>query len=496
MSHDGPATPVGAGSAEAGREITERAAAAYRANLALELTAEARRLREQAAARGEHGRVAWASFLARRIAAEPWLLARVPGALARRLRGTGRPGRSVRGARHAAAPASPPGRIPTAGDPVDPRGLRVAIVADEELRRALEPACRLVAVRPDDWREILDRDRPDLLLVESAWRANRGAWQYRIAWYAHPLAIGLADLRALTVGCQERGIPTVFWDTAGWRGGGRFDEAAALFDAILTVEPTLVEGYSAMPGGRARIVDVLAPGVDAAGAAGQRDEGVPASGRVVPPAARPVFVGAFDRAAPLADREALERLLDAADPLGLEIRDLAGIGGPDSAGFPARFSGAIAARTNGSVSAIPGWLRDAAVVLVDAPDSGAEAVPMRLLEAIAAGTPAVTTPSRAIRSAFGGAIPGADPTDDPGAALAGILADPAAARTRIAALRPALVRDWAIDDRVRRIAAAATAAAVRSTSAAATAAAHLVVTGATPTATVAAATPADPGVVR
>lgn len=492
MSHDGSAAPVGAGSADAGREITARAAEAYRANLALELTAEARRLREQAAARGEHGRVAWVSFLARRIAAEPWLLARVPSALARRLRGTGRPGRSVGGARRPAAPAPPPGRIPTAEDPVDLKGLRVAIVADQELRRVLEPACRLVSVRPDDWREILDRDRPDLLLVESAWRANRGAWQYRIAWYAHPLAIGLADLRALTIGCQERGIPTVFWDTAGSRGGGRFDEAAALFDAVLTVEPTLVEGYSAMPGRRARIVDVLAPGVDAA--VGQRDEVAPASGRVVPPAARPVFVGAFDPAAPLADREAFERLLDAAVPFGLEIRDLAGIGGPDAADFPARFWGAIAARTNGSGAAIPGWLRDAAVVLVDAPDSGAEAVPVRLLEAIAAGTPAVSTPSRAVRSAFGGAIPGADPTDDPGAALAGILADPAAARARIAALRPVLVRDWAIDDRVRRIAAAATAAALRSTPAAA--AAHLAATGATPTAAVAAAAPADRGVVR
>jgi hypothetical protein len=118
---------------------------------------------------------------------------------------------------------------------------RMALIADDLLTTSLAEAWDVVAVRPEDWIAALAEAVPDVLLVESAWRANSGAWQYRIAWYAHPDAITPSDLRALLGWCAAHGVPSVFWDTAGAAQTGRFRESALLFDLIVTgasVAPT------------------------------------------------------------------------------------------------------------------------------------------------------------------------------------------------------------------------------------------------------------------
>src|SRR5579884_348927 len=75
--------------------------------------------------------------------------------------------------------------------------LRVAAVLDEMSRACFAPECRLITFGVEDWAEALEREPPDLLLVESAWSGNGGAWQYFVGSHTHPHYKGLPQLRAL-----------------------------------------------------------------------------------------------------------------------------------------------------------------------------------------------------------------------------------------------------------------------------------------------------------
>ena len=462
MTDEGPDPPKRSDS-----NITERTAENYRGDVISELEGENNRLRERSDTLQRElnertselrafGIAAQVIQGARRVVHQPALLARVPGAALRVVRG-GAPGP---GDQRPVGPIPPAARRLTGSGPSsrirlprDPSTLTVALVADEPLALALGPECHTICLTPENWQSVLAARRPDLLLVESAWRASAGAWQYRIPWYGHPTSIGLVDLRALTAWCASNDVPSVFWDTAGPVGRGRFDEAASLFDVILTTDACALAHYDVLPTRRGAIVDLLEPGIQFQryhpGSAGQ----APAQdGSRLPGGA--VFVGFYDRARPLGDREALDRLLDAGLEHGLVIHDTAGVAGPDAPGFPERFRPVIAQFVG--TAGLSDVLRAAAVVLVDAPGGDAEVLPAAVLEALACGTPVVSTPSRAIRALFGDQVPGAAQTDDPAVALDTILADPAAARRRILrSVLPGLARDYRIGERLGRLATAA-----------------------------------------
>jgi len=150
--------------------------------------------------------------------------------------------------------------------------LRVAAIADDGLAGLLRETCDAVLVRPEDWRADLEARPPHLLLVESARRGNGGAWQYRIAWQAHPDALLRRDLRALVGWGAARDIPCVFWDTAGVPGTDRFVDAAASFDLVAAPDEVAAARHRDHPDRRGAGVVVLpAPvGPDDLGAAFRR----------------------------------------------------------------------------------------------------------------------------------------------------------------------------------------------------------------------------------
>ncbi len=137
-------------------------------------------------------------------------------------------------------------------------GLRLALIADERLAHDLAATCETVSVRPEDWRAVLGARPPHLLVVESAWRGNGGAWQYRIAWYAHPDALLLPDLTALLAWCAQHDVPSVFWDTCGGADVDRFRAAAARFDLILAPDDASAAWYAELPERRGAGVAVQA----------------------------------------------------------------------------------------------------------------------------------------------------------------------------------------------------------------------------------------------
>lgn len=342
-------------------------------------------------------------------------------------------------ARRASAAAAIATRAATRA-PVEPRGLRMACVADDWLAAGLAPECELVPVRPDAWRAVLEAAPPDVLLIQAAWRGEAGAWQYKVAWFAHHDALGLADLRALVGWCAARDVPTVFWDTEGLLRFETFRDAAALVDVIFTVDPAAVPHYLELAERRAVVVEVLPhavrPDLHHPGAA--------------PSPARPVFVGSFHRGLDLDRRAALEGLLDVAVEAGATIHDTEAGADDPAFGLPERFRGLEADRV--PEAALADVYRAASVVLVDAPSQ--TIVPRRLLEALVCGRPVATTACAVAAARFGGAVVA---SDDPGvlrAALARLAVDPDAAM-RIAGTAGPLLREHTYAHRLASIARAA-----------------------------------------
>ena len=113
--------------------------------------------------------------------------------------------------------------------------LRIALVGDDP---DAPPAAAddVVALRPEDWREVLDAAAPQVLVM-TAPRGPGGAWRYHIGWYAHPDSLLQRDVRALLGWCAERAVPAIFRDPGGPDGIRGFAATAALCDLIVAADP-------------------------------------------------------------------------------------------------------------------------------------------------------------------------------------------------------------------------------------------------------------------
>ena len=119
-----------------------------------------------------------------------------------------------------------------------PRTVTAAIL-DEFSTACLGAETRLIAFRPDDWMKTLEDDAPELLLVESAWFGNRGAWQLQL----NAPNARLDDLKALVEYCRRRRIPTVFWNKEDPPHFSQFIHNARLFDYIFTSDSDCIGRY-------------------------------------------------------------------------------------------------------------------------------------------------------------------------------------------------------------------------------------------------------------
>ncbi|RYP87781.1 glycosyltransferase [Nocardioides guangzhouensis] len=121
------------------------------------------------------------------------------------------------------------------------RPIRVAVLLDTFSELAFRYEWHQVTFGPDDWREVLETDPPDLLFVESAWQGNGGRWRLHLTADGAPSA----ELRALVSWCRHRGIPTVFWNKEDPPGYVRFVATARLFDQVFTVDADRIPAYRA-----------------------------------------------------------------------------------------------------------------------------------------------------------------------------------------------------------------------------------------------------------
>ena len=118
--------------------------------------------------------------------------------------------------------------------------VRVATVLDEFSDACLRYEAELIRLRKESWREQIERDRPRLLFVESAWRGNRGNWDGLIK---HATQVADNPLKALVGYCKRKEIPTVFWNKEDPPNFDDFIDAAAQFDYVFTTDANCIERY-------------------------------------------------------------------------------------------------------------------------------------------------------------------------------------------------------------------------------------------------------------
>ncbi|MBC1499189.1 glycosyltransferase [Listeria weihenstephanensis] len=123
--------------------------------------------------------------------------------------------------------------------------LQIACIFDEFTRTCYEKEVNLISFTPDNWREVLEKTRPHFLFVESAWRGNGGAWEYKIAKYNNQ---SKDELHELLHWCQEQGIPTVFWNKEDPIHFDKFIETAERFDYIYTTDADMIPKYQERAG--------------------------------------------------------------------------------------------------------------------------------------------------------------------------------------------------------------------------------------------------------
>jgi hypothetical protein len=99
-------------------------------------------------------------------------------------------------------------------------------------RRALDPSADVVAIAPSSGRWLLDRIRPDVLLVDSSTGLS-GPWA-GLGTYAAPDRA--RELLQLLHVAQEIGVPTVAWRSAAVSTTPLFADAASAFDVVLDLE--------------------------------------------------------------------------------------------------------------------------------------------------------------------------------------------------------------------------------------------------------------------
>ena len=132
--------------------------------------------------------------------------------------------------------------------------LRIGLVADELTSSCLAFSCNVVHLTPSNYAAVLrGGSRPDFVFVESAWQGFRQRWKYRIAAYPDHPERNNAELIRLLDCANDAGIPTVFWNKEDSVHFDRFIDSARHASLILTVDAGCVDRYRAEVGEQVRI---------------------------------------------------------------------------------------------------------------------------------------------------------------------------------------------------------------------------------------------------
>lgn len=119
---------------------------------------------------------------------------------------------------------------------VSNKKLKVATILDDFSYSSFSPECVILQLTPKSWQIDMDEFKPDMLLVESAWRGAGDQWQHLVSNMSK-------DLDFILKYCQEKRIPTVFWCKEDPVHFERFINTAKYFDYIFTSDAGSIDKY-------------------------------------------------------------------------------------------------------------------------------------------------------------------------------------------------------------------------------------------------------------
>jgi hypothetical protein len=269
-------------------------------------------------------------------------------------------------------------------------GPTVALVADELTRSCLQHECRVVDVGPTGGRSVLRAERPDLLFVESAWSGHRNRWKYRIAAYPDHPERSNAALAELVACARDLGIPAVFWNKEDGVHFERFIGSARLFDAIFTVDATCIPRYQ----------EVVGPTVQVAALPFAVQPAIHHFDGIDPRRRSACFVGSYSRHIHDERRARQDMLMEtAAQALGLDVYDR----NSDRRSAHYRYPGMAGMRSHPKVpheGTAAVYKTHLASLNVNTVEDSPTMYSRRLIEILACGGLAVTTPARSVDALF------------------------------------------------------------------------------------------------
>jgi hypothetical protein len=121
----------------------------------------------------------------------------------------------------------------------------VAAILNESSESVLRYDLTLMTIHPDNWRAMVEAERPDLLIVEAPPGGHHGSWEYNAVTTSGASGSAFAALLQWT---GKNGIPSMFWLSCDPQDEVRYFETAKLFDFILVSNVQLIDNYKSIFG--------------------------------------------------------------------------------------------------------------------------------------------------------------------------------------------------------------------------------------------------------
>ncbi|MTI65636.1 MAG: hypothetical protein FH753_03460 [Firmicutes bacterium] len=84
--------------------------------------------------------------------------------------------------------------------------MKIACILDYMPYEWLRYECNLITISPDNWKEKIDIEKPDLLLVQSAWHGIENKWLHKLVNIHQKKECVISEIIGC---CNERNIPTI-----------------------------------------------------------------------------------------------------------------------------------------------------------------------------------------------------------------------------------------------------------------------------------------------
>lgn len=114
--------------------------------------------------------------------------------------------------------------------------LKVAAIMDPFTLESYRPECSILELTPMQWKEQLEEFAPHMVFIESAWHGKDKLWFRKVDRYSR-------ELDELSVYCNEKNIPIVFWNKEDPVHTSTFMITAALADFVFTTDIDCIKRY-------------------------------------------------------------------------------------------------------------------------------------------------------------------------------------------------------------------------------------------------------------